>query len=111
METIKMVDGIPQVLQQKIKENPCTSKAKLGAFDMLMCGDGKDSEFAPDAMIADAPSTYYEINKRIPVWKATGWNPCKLKTVGDTFFPSGENTHAWFWGRSCVAWCAAGAMS
>ena len=94
MESIKTVDGVPQVLT--IQENPCKSKAILGALDMLLCGDAKSTEDAPDAMIHDAPTIYYEINKRIPVWKGIGWNECKLKTVGSAFFPTGESTRSWF---------------
>ena len=109
MESIKTVDGIPQVLT--VQENPCTSKAKLGALDMLLCGDAKDSENAPDAMIHDAPTIYYEINRRIPVWKATGWYQCKLKTVGPAFFPAGERAHVHGFGQLCVALCASGGMS
>lgn len=106
MTSIKTVDGIPEALVQTVQENPCKSKARLGAFDLLVCGDAKDTEHAPDAMIHDAPAVYYEIRKMMPVWKATGWFQCKLRTVGPSFFPTGEDTRAWLWGRSFVALCA-----
>ena len=71
--------------------DPCKVKgAELGAFDLVMCGGFKDVEHAPDSMIYDAPSVYYEIRKRMSSWKVMGWSQCKLKTVGDQFFTSGE---------------------
>jgi hypothetical protein len=95
LESTVTNDGITEPLVQTSKVNPCTTKsAVLGAYDLLMCGDNKDSEHTPDAMIFDAPSVYYEIRKRMPVWKHQGWFKCKLRTVGDQFFPSGESH--WF---------------
>ena len=77
-------DGLLTELKysNELEGDPCskTLGAIKGVFDLLECG-GKN---APDALIHDAPSVYYELRKRKEVK-----GKCTLHTVGRQFFVSG----------------------
>eukprot|EP00293_Proteomonas_sulcata_P009711 CAMPEP_0184300408 /NCGR_PEP_ID=MMETSP1049-20130417/10824_1 /TAXON_ID=77928 /ORGANISM="Proteomonas sulcata, Strain CCMP704" /LENGTH=370 /DNA_ID=CAMNT_0026611113 /DNA_START=13 /DNA_END=1125 /DNA_ORIENTATION=+ len=63
--------------------DPCNIEdAELGAFDMVKCGTDAAS-LAPDALIFDAPSAYYELNTR-----KDRLGKCELVTVGSQFSSS-----------------------
>jgi len=68
-------------LVHDLTTDPCrVTGAVLGAYDLVMCG----RDDGADALIADAPSAFYELNRR---FNATG--ECRLVSVGAQFSPSG----------------------
>lgn len=91
MDSYEFVDGVAKKLVMSDKVDPCTVKgAELGVYDLVMCGGEKGVEHLPDSLIYDAPSVYYELNKREKIGKRYPWGSCPLLTVGNEFFTSGE---------------------